>query len=61
MLPKALRVMNGTRPYKTAYGHDMSCPYVIEHTLFGDQIIESIVIIGVIRGYTSEVGDERDF
>jgi len=33
MLPRALSVMNGTRPYKSDYGyeigHDMSCPYVI--------------------------------
>jgi len=28
---------NGTRPYKSAYGHDMSCPYGIDHTLFDDQ------------------------
>jgi len=24
---------NGTRPYKSAYRHDMSCPYVINHAL----------------------------
>ena len=43
MLPKALSMINGTRPYKSAHGHDiwhdMSCPYVIKHTLFGDQTI----------------------
>ena len=41
MLPRALGMMNGTRPYKSAYGHeighDMSCPYVMNHTLSGDQ------------------------
>ena len=33
-------MINGTRPYKSAYGHDighdMSCPYVVNHTLFDD-------------------------
>jgi len=29
--------MNETRPYKTAYRHDMSCPYAIKHTLPGEQ------------------------
>jgi len=31
---KSLSMTNGTRPYKSAYGHDMSCPYVINHKLF---------------------------
>ena len=40
---KGFGQMNGTRPYKSAYGHDighdMSCLYVINHRLFGDQTI----------------------
>ena len=37
LLPGALSEINETRPYKSAYGHDMSCPYVINLMLFGDQ------------------------
>jgi hypothetical protein len=37
MLPRASSAINETRPYKSAYGHDMSCPYVIKHKLSGDQ------------------------
>ena len=33
LLPRALSAINETCPYKTAYGHDMSCPYVINHRL----------------------------
>jgi hypothetical protein len=38
---KGIGMINGTRPYKSPHrhdiGHDMSCPYVINNTLFGDQ------------------------
>ncbi len=37
MLPKALSMTNGTRPYKSAHGHDMSCPYGIKHKSSGNQ------------------------
>ena len=33
-------MINGTRPYKSAHGHDMSCFYVINHKSFGDQTIK---------------------
>jgi len=33
---------NGTCPYKSAYGHDMSCPYVINNTLFDDQTTQKL-------------------
>jgi hypothetical protein len=40
----ALGMMNGTRPYKSAHGHDighdMSCYYVIKHESFGNQTTE---------------------
>jgi len=47
LLPGALSAINKTRAYKSAYGHDtghdighdMSCPYIIDHTLFDDQTI----------------------
>jgi hypothetical protein len=33
LLPKALSVINETCPCKSTHGHDMSYPYVINHTI----------------------------